>query len=546
MQAETIERTISARWALFAVLLSASIGRLSTLNEPFTRNHESSASGPMVCAARNMVRYGFFTCHFGYVENCDWVDPTQFTFYNHHPPLVPILLAISAKLFGDVPWAYRLPGAISSVLTSGLLYLMLARKFDWRVGFSTALLYSFIPFTWMFGDMPDVVGPNLLLFGLLTIECYSRWSDNGAREWIYWAIASWLLCALCDWPAFFLVPVLSAHFVLTRPRQVWLHIVPFAFFAGLVLVAQLGWLTKGGDTSVISQFFHRIDGPSDLGVKIGFAEWWKVSIENYVYHTFTLPVIAACLIYLVSLVQIARQNYKALSVHDTTLMMLSWGLVHVLIGFQSSYQHMWVWCVLVPGACAAAVLGSRALWLALPPTVRFSPVTPYLTGTLAVAFLVSSYLEAKHLNDAGLDIKRISYTDADFGSVIRQTVPSGQGVLTSDAGDPVVRYCEPALWFYSDRQLRTGIRTVDQLDSSLAAGDYGLFYGFVQHGGPAPSWFIMPSEHHETYKELAAVLDARYARWEKDGFLIYYLPMSPSDAAKVQTDAAKVQTAASR
>src|ERR1700723_52796 len=101
MQAENIERTISARWALFAVLLTASIGRLSTLNEPFTRNHESSASGPMVCAARNMVRYGFFACHLGYVENTDWVDPAQFTYYNHHPPLVPILLAISAKIFGD-------------------------------------------------------------------------------------------------------------------------------------------------------------------------------------------------------------------------------------------------------------------------------------------------------------------------------------------------------------------------------------------------------------------------------------------------------------
>jgi hypothetical protein len=539
MNPETTERTISVRWALFAVLLSASIGRLSTLNEPFTRNHESSASGPMVCAARNMVRYGFFACHFGYVENCDWVDPAQFIYYNHHPPLVPIMLAISAKIFGDQPWSYRLPGAICSVLTSGLLYLMLKRKFDWRVGFGTALLYSFIPFTWMFGDMPDVVGPNLLLFGLLTIECYSRWCDNGAKEWIYWAVASWFLCALCDWPAFFLVPVLCAHFILTRPRQTWWHIIPFGFFAVVVLGTQLAWLTKGGDNSVIAQFMHRVDGPSDTGDKIGFAEWWKVGIEYYVYHTFTLPVIAACIIYLVSLFRTAGQGLKGFSVHDTTLMMLSWGLMHVLIGFQSSYQHMWVWCVLVPGACAAAVLGGRALWLALPPIARFSPVTPYLTGALAAGFLVSSYLEAKHLNDQGLDIKRNSYTDVDFGAVIRQTVPSGQGVLTTDAGDPVVNYCEPALWFYADRQLRTGIRTVEQLDSALGAGNYGLFYGFVQQGGPAPMWFIMPSEHHETYKELSAALDARYARWEKNGFLIYYLRMTPADAAKLQTVASR-------
>ncbi len=123
---ESSNQSVSIRWGLVAVLLAASIARLSTLSDPFTRNHESTACGPMVCAARNMVRYGFFACHFGYVENADHVDPSQFTYYNHHPPLVPILEALSAKVFGDVPWAYRLPGALCSVLTSGLLFVMLA------------------------------------------------------------------------------------------------------------------------------------------------------------------------------------------------------------------------------------------------------------------------------------------------------------------------------------------------------------------------------------------------------------------------------------
>ncbi len=348
---ESSNQSVSIRWGLVAVLLAASIARMSTLSDPFTRNHESTACGPMVCAARNMVRYGFFACHFGYVENADHVDPSQFTYYNHHPPLVPILEALSAKVFGDVPWAYRLPGALCSVLTSGLLFVMLARKFDWRVGLATALLYTLCPFIWMFGDMPDVVGPHMMLFGLLTLECYSRWSDEGQARWLPWAVLCWFLAFMADWPAFFLIPILCVDYAIKHPWRAWWRMIPYCIFAILVLGSTIGWLMAGGDNSVISETIRRVNGgASDAGLKIGLASWFSVAIGYYVYHTFTLPVILLGVAYIPAVAWIVKKHRSELTAHDTTLMMLCWGLMHVLIGFQSSYQHMWVWCVLVPGA----------------------------------------------------------------------------------------------------------------------------------------------------------------------------------------------------
>lgn len=533
--AHSADQAISARWALIVVLISASVARVATLNDPFTRNHESTACGPMVAAARNMVRYGFFACHFGYVENSDWVDPSLFTYYNHHPPLVPIMQAVSAKIFGQEPWCYRLPGAICSVLTSGLLFLMLARKFDWRIGLAAGLLYALCPFMWLFGDMPDVVGPHMMLFGLLTIECYSRWSDDtGANQkWMYWAVGCWFLAAMCDWPAFFLVPILCVDFAIKHPYRSWWRVLPYCIISGLVLGTTLAWLMAGGDNSVIFETYRRVNGgASDAGLRIGLGSWLKVAIGYYVYHTFTLPVILLNLAYAGSIGLMLWRRAKGLLAHDTTLMMLAWGWMHVLIGFQSSYQHMWVWCVLVPGACAAAVLGAKAIWEMLPPLIQANPYAGNVAIGLAIIFGVSSYLEAKTLSDLGLPVEEAGYTMKDFGEVIRETVPSGQGVLTSDIGDPLTGQSEPALWFYADRQLRNGIRTVDQLDNSLDEGNYQIFYDFVQHGGPAPLWFVMPAEHHFRFKELAGALDSRYARWERRGFLIYYLGWTPEDQAK--------------
>jgi hypothetical protein len=301
----------------------------------------------------------------------------------------------------------------------------------------------------------------------------------------------------------------------------------------------IGWLTLGGDKSVVTQLVHRMNGPTDSGFAYSTGGWWRLTFGYYVYDTFTLPVMILFFAYVASLVLTARLGRRGFSSHDTTLIMLAWGFIHVFVGMQSSYQHMWVWCVLLPGACAAAALGAFAAWQWLPLSMTARPVTRYSLGVLAVCFVVGCYLKARYLSDLGLPVEQVSYTMEDFGKVIRESVPSGQGVLTSDIGDPVTGLSEPALWYYSDRQLRNGIRTVRQLDNSLGEGDYQLYEGFIQHGGPAPMWFIMPCEHHEKFKELANALDTRYARWQSRGFLIYYLRWTPADAAREATASAR-------
>ncbi|HEX3409152.1 MAG TPA: phospholipid carrier-dependent glycosyltransferase [Candidatus Binataceae bacterium] len=64
------------------------------------------------------------------------------TFLDPHPPLAKLIIALGIKLFGDVPWAWRLGMATMGTLLSGVTYLLARRMFRSRL--AAALAASFI------------------------------------------------------------------------------------------------------------------------------------------------------------------------------------------------------------------------------------------------------------------------------------------------------------------------------------------------------------------------------------------------------------------
>src|SRR5690242_18432660 len=71
----------TARMALILLIVAASMARIALLDTPFARNHESTCSGPMVCAARNLVRYGMWSQRFSGVLNTGRVPQDQWVWY---------------------------------------------------------------------------------------------------------------------------------------------------------------------------------------------------------------------------------------------------------------------------------------------------------------------------------------------------------------------------------------------------------------------------------------------------------------------------------
>jgi dolichyl-phosphate-mannose--protein O-mannosyl transferase/Gpi18-like mannosyltransferase len=64
------------------------------------------------------------------------------TFLDPHPPLAKVLIALGIKLFGDVPWAWRVGVAAMGTILSGVTYLLGRRMFRSRP--AAALAASFV------------------------------------------------------------------------------------------------------------------------------------------------------------------------------------------------------------------------------------------------------------------------------------------------------------------------------------------------------------------------------------------------------------------
>src|ERR1051325_10777955 len=107
---------------LALILLYATIIRLYLINRPFETTAEGVGSWYGVMA-RNYLRLPL-AIHKGVpVQSICPHDPANVRFYSHHPPLVPLTLALSYKAFGQGDWQSRLPAALATLGAIVLLYL---------------------------------------------------------------------------------------------------------------------------------------------------------------------------------------------------------------------------------------------------------------------------------------------------------------------------------------------------------------------------------------------------------------------------------------
>jgi len=255
-------------------VVAATLVRAALLDRPFVADNEGTACGPLLCVVRNYLRYGPLVTGFGGIINTSTVPPDRWVIYAHHPPLVPLLIAGFQRIAGISESTARAVPSLFSVASAALLYLMAARRFGVRAAVAAGVLYTFCPLTLLFGGMQDYVGAQLVFFGLATIETYVRWVETGRTRWLAALTVVFFLGALTDWPIFYLVPALSGHYLLTRPRRGFVPLAPLLaavslLFVALVVWAQAVsagreyWTATGGDFSVLHKLAIRTLGHPD-------------------------------------------------------------------------------------------------------------------------------------------------------------------------------------------------------------------------------------------------------------------------------------------
>ena len=351
---------------------------------------------------RNYLRYGLLT----------WLGPTvttglplsnQLAFYPNHPPLLGWLIAISFTVFGMHEWATRLVPLGFSLSGLLLFYALVTRYFSTHVSLIAMLIMAVVPMAaYYLGSFPDVQGPHVLFFMLLSLFFYFRWIESGKRIHLI-GLALAILCGiLSDWPGVYSPLVLVTYHWFAQPRKKFppmAILLAVSMILTLGLICYLSWLVHDPWTFLRAFLFWSIASkpglPNISSLPLAIFDWITTVLGNHVLFLYTPVVLSLASSYLIVgwfRTDGGRSGYQF---HLVSLLLIL-GLLHIGLGLRGAAVHSYWSMYLTPGLVLAA-----ALWLSglSDPKTRQSPEVR-ITSLLAscTVGLLGLYCVAKRLD----------------------------------------------------------------------------------------------------------------------------------------------------
>ncbi|MDP3973628.1 MAG: hypothetical protein Q8P92_02220 [Candidatus Daviesbacteria bacterium] len=374
--------------------------------------------------ARNYLRYGFLETKFGQVENSGY--------YTHYPPLLPILISISYKLFGIFEWSTRL---IPLLATSGIvvmLYLIGSLVWNIKTGILASLLALATPTALYFGKNP-VHEPVVLFFILLSFYGYFK-------KYPPLFLVGLVLAEITAWAGYFILPAITIALVLGKDWSSVKRLLPYwilsitLFSFHFVHVAILTGSIYGGD--LINSLLQRSGVLSTAQPQeftfLGYLD--RLRIWFSIQFSLTLTLLTLVWLYL------NRTGVRTKYWPITTLGLV--GLIYLMVFSNSVFIHNYLTFYFLPFLS----LAGSAMILHL----RKFKIFKKISLILPVLFLIIVFLERngylKALNESNRDKLAV-----EIGQSIKEQTTDDDVILISP-----LKYSYSAdnfLEFYSDRKL---------------------------------------------------------------------------------------------
>ncbi|NIO69348.1 MAG: hypothetical protein GTN71_10010, partial [Anaerolineae bacterium] len=169
--------------------------------------------------AQNYLKFGYLRTRLGQTTNYGWVEPSEsFRYRVDHPPLIPLSLSVSFRLFGIHEWSARLVPVLSSVAMLALVFVLARRLARGRTALLASFLLSLAPLYVYYSRLP---AQHILAtsFSLLTFFFYYCWTETGKGGHYFGMYVSFVFGALSDWTAYFVVPPILLHYIAYEYRK---------------------------------------------------------------------------------------------------------------------------------------------------------------------------------------------------------------------------------------------------------------------------------------------------------------------------------------
>ncbi len=208
-------------------------------------------------AGRNHLRYGYRVTRLGVVLNFQLAQPEELIYYTHHPPLLPVLVSLSFRVFGEHEWAARLVPVSFSLGSLLLVYLFGVELGGRPLGLLAAFFFALLPMNAFYGRMVGHEAPTNF-FALASALSYVRWHRRRHARQLALSLGLLVLGAGSGWPAYYLAAILPLHHLVAseRGQRDWRVILyPLTAFALFGLFLGHVSMLRGGR------------GLSDLGMR---------------------------------------------------------------------------------------------------------------------------------------------------------------------------------------------------------------------------------------------------------------------------------------
>lgn len=221
------------------------------LNKPFWGEHDWNGVryGNI---ARNYLRYGLVVTKLGQVENSGQVPSSKFEYYTHYPPLLPILISVSYKIFGISEWSTRLVPLVATSSSLVLIFLIGSTVWDMKRGILASLLVLVTPMSLYFGKNP-VHEPVVLFFILLSFWGYLNFKLRKTKIYKYIFVSGLILAEMTAWAGYFLISAITIVSFLRKDKVSLKQLIPYwllsliLFFGHFIHIAFLTGSISGGN-----------------------------------------------------------------------------------------------------------------------------------------------------------------------------------------------------------------------------------------------------------------------------------------------------------
>lgn len=366
---------------LLLILFGGFIVRLYHFSYPIADWHSWRQSDTSA-VSRNFVQNGFDLFHpkfddlsripSGFYENPQGYRFVEFPIYN-------VLQAKGFIIFDRFTleeWG-RIITIFSSLISTILIFFLVARHATKRVALLSAFFFSFLPFNIFWGRtvLPDSTATLATLSGLLFFDLWvGNYEKRNYRKYgffIFSIISLAFALLLKPFTAFFFLPVLWTSYrkwgiSAVRRLDLWTMLVlaalPWAVWRFWSLqfpagVPQSGWLFNGGDIRFKGAFFQWIFAQRIAQLILGF---WGVTI-------FSLGVL------------VNKKNYF--------ISFLAASLFYLVVVAKGNVQHSYYQIPIIPTVAIFLAIGTN--FLLNPPKQFFSKLISLPLLFISLIFMFS-------------------------------------------------------------------------------------------------------------------------------------------------------------